>query len=51
MSDEDVDTDFDSFGHVSLSELGLSVSDAVSFMKQICMVMPGKGFVRNNDDD
>lgn len=40
MSDDDVERDFDSFGHVSLSELGLSVSDAVSFMKHICKFIP-----------
>lgn len=34
--------DLDSFGHDSLSELGLSVSDAVSFMKQICKFIPVK---------
>lgn len=32
--------DLDNFGHVSLSELGLSVSEAVSFMKQICKFIP-----------
>lgn len=43
LSDDDVDTDLGSFGHVSLpSELsGLSVSEAVSFMKQICKFLPG----------